>query len=334
VLSAFAIPATSGRAALALPVFTALAHVLADRPRVVRALAILIPSVILLSAVASLTGAGAHLVTNQVLAATTGQSIGFGQWLLLGTPLAVLSAHAAAELVLALFTRRRDRRTPLRVPIGEPGPMTPVQRRAAAVLVVVVAAWATEPLHGLSAARVALAGALTICAPGRGAVDLEDAVAAIPWSLLLFMAGTAALGAALSGSGAAAWLTGAALPWLAGVSPTVLLAVAVSVSAVAHLLVQSRTARSAVLVPLMIPMAVAGGVNPVLVAFASTAAAGFCHTLTSSAKPVAIFSRVEGVPTYDRRHLLGLSVLLGPLTVLLVLGCSLWLWPLLGLPLH
>ena len=63
-------------------------------------LALLFPTVILLSAVATLIGAGAHLITVSVLWETTGRHIGFTQWLLLGLPLAVASSHLAAELVL------------------------------------------------------------------------------------------------------------------------------------------------------------------------------------------------------------------------------------------
>ncbi len=342
-LTAFAVPATSGRAALAVPVFVALARVLADRPRVVRALALLFPTVILLTAVSTLIGAGAHLVTNQILAATTGQTIGFAQWLLLGLPLAVLSAHAAAEVVLALFTRAVDRRTSVRIcaadiggdaPTRVTGPLTGAERRAAAVLAAVVVAWCTEGLHGLSPALVALAGALVLSAPGWGTVKLGDGVHSVPWSLLLFMAGTGALGAALTTSGATEWLAGAVFGPLRGGSPVGFLAVVVALSVAAHLLVQSRTARSSVLVPLVVPAAIAMGLNPVAVAFASTAAAGFCHTLTSSAKPVAMFARLDGLPTYDRVDLLRLSVWLAPMTAVLVLLCSLFLWPHLGLPLR
>ncbi|MGH3918850.1 MAG: SLC13 family permease, partial [Pseudonocardiaceae bacterium] len=59
-----------------------------------------------------------------------------------------------------------------------------------------------------------------------------------------------------------------------------------------------------------------------------------CHTLSSSAKPVAMFARLDGLPTYDRADLLRLSVWLAPLTGALVLLCSLFLWPHLGLPLR
>ncbi|GHJ93577.1 hypothetical protein SNE510_30960 [Streptomyces sp. NE5-10] len=92
VVTAFAVPATSGRAALALPVFLALAHALAGRRRLVVMPALLFPTVVLLSAVATLIGAGAHLITVGVLLEQTGESIGFTRWLLLGLPLAVVSS--------------------------------------------------------------------------------------------------------------------------------------------------------------------------------------------------------------------------------------------------
>lgn len=68
--------------------------------------------------------------------------------------------------------------------------------------------------------------------------------------------------------------------------------------------------------------------NPAALAFASTAAAGFCHTFTSSAKPVALFS-----DAYRPKDLLRLSAVLAPITGALVLACAVFLWPLLGLPL-
>ncbi|MGR6902795.1 SLC13 family permease, partial [Glutamicibacter sp. BSL13] len=100
-----------------------------------------------------------------------------------------------------------------------------------------------------------------------------------------------------------------------------------------HLVIQSRSARSAVLIPLVISLAPGLGVNAVAIAFASTAAAGFCHTLTSSAKPVNLFSDIEDVPTYTPAHLLRLSAVLGPLMVLLVVVFAFWVWPAMGLPL-
>ncbi|MFE5915918.1 SLC13 family permease [Streptomyces sp. NPDC056468] len=339
VVTAFAVPATSGRAALALPVFLALAKALADRRRLVVMLALLFPTVILLSAVATLIGAGAHLITVSVLWQATGERIGFTEWLLLGLPLAVASSHLAAEAVLLTTTRRADRKgavhiTPEQIQehSGEPvtGPWSQAEKRCALLLGTVVVLWCSEPLHRVPPAVVALIGAVVAASPALGTVHLKDALKTVPWSLLLFMAATMAMGVALADSGAAKWLV-AELP--TGVSPLLFLAVVIAISTAAHLILQSRSARSSVLVPLVVAAAVGAGVNPVAAALASTAAAGFCHTLPASAKPVTLFSDLPGTPTYTPRDLLRLSAVLAPLTAALVLLFAVAVWPLLGVPL-
>jgi sodium-dependent dicarboxylate transporter 2/3/5 len=394
LLTAFFVPSTSGRAALALPVHDSLRGRLNER--VSRALGVLFPSVILLTAVATLVGAGAHLITNSLLEAATGQGIGFGWWLLLGVPLALVSAHVTAEIVLWLFTTRADRTTSLRagrtefageegtvelpalvsaarsegplpgVPCSnsprqhrqfraleatprptlplvvaprhaagsaEPSPAVPrpgsgrsrltrPEWTALAVVLTVSLTWLTEPWHGIAPEVAALVGALAITAPRLGTTTFRDAFAGVPWSLLLFMAATTVLGTALIESGAAHLLAGL-------VDPAHLLPTVIVTSLLAHLVIQSRSARSSVLIPIVIPLAVAAGMNPAALAFASTAAAGFCHTLTSSAKPVALFAHA-----YRPRDLLKLSAVLAPVTGLLVFAAAVLLWPHLGLPLH
>lgn len=343
VVTTFAVPSTSGRAALALPVFVALAHVLRNRPAQVRALALLFPTVILLSAVGSLLGAGAHLVTSQVLLTATGDGIDFVEWLLLGLPLAMVSSHLAAELVWWLFLRRDERRAPVRLTLADlqdperaplTGPLSVAESRSAMLLAVVVVLWCTEPLHQVAPAVVALLGALVATSPRYGSTTLPATLRSAPWSLLLFLAATLALGSALTSSGAADWLAGGLFAGFSGdTAATTFLVVVVLVSTAMHLLVQSRSARSSVLVPIVVGIAPTVGADPAAVAFASTAAAGFCHTLPSSAKPVAIFSDVDGVETFAPRDLLRLSALLAPLSAGLVLAFALGVWPHLGLPL-
>lgn len=178
-------------------------------------------------------------------------------------------------------------------------------------------------------AVVALIGAVVASSPALGTVHLKDALKTVPWSLLLFMAATMAMGVALANSGAAKWLV-AGLP--VDVEPWLFLALVIAVSTAAHLVLQSRSARSSVLVPLVIAAAVGAGVNPVAAALASTAAAGFCHTLPASAKPVTLFAEIPGTPTYTSHDLLRLSAVLAPLTAALVLLFALAVWPLLGVP--
>jgi sodium-dependent dicarboxylate transporter 2/3/5 len=345
VVTTFAVPATSGRAALALPVFLALARVLADRGRIVVALSLLFPTVILLSAAASLLGAGAHLITSQIVETATGTGFDFVRWMLLGLPVALVSSHVACEIVLLLFTDRSERRRHLSIDLGDfeadaptpvSGALTAVESRAALLLAAVIVLWCTEPLHGLHPAIVALLGALVATSPRYGSTSLGKALKAVPWTLILFLAATLTLGTALTSTGAAEWLAqGAFAPLgaLGGAAGPVFVLAVIAVSLAAHLVIQSRSARSAALVPIVVALAPGVGVDPAAAAFASTAAAGFCHTLTSSAKPVAMFAAVDGVPGFQPSQLLRLSAVLGPVMLAIIAAFSWCVWPLLGLPL-
>ncbi|MEE3852955.1 SLC13 family permease [Gordonia sp. LSe1-13] len=345
LITTFAIPSTSGRAAIALPVFLALAKVLRDRARLVLCLALVFPAVILFSAIGSLLGAGAHLITSQILDTTVGSGIDYLTWAMLGLPLAILWSHLAAEVALWIFTDHAERATPLRItreavgaitaaPIH--GPFSTPQRRLLWILGVVIALWCTESVHGLSPAIVAMLGALVATAPAVGATTMPAAVKTIPWTLLLFMAATIALGVALSETVAAQWLADQAFGSIRDQGPAGAISfvvVVVVISLAAHLVMQSRSARSAVLVPIVVATAPLVGVDPAAAAFISTAAAGFCITLTSSAKPVAMFAASETVPGYDSRHLLSLTAVLAPISLGLLLAFAFWVWPALGLPL-
>lgn len=342
VVTTFAVPSTSGRAALALPVFLSMAWAFRGRPALVKTLALLFPTVILLSAVGSLLGAGAHLITSKVLQTATGEGITFVGWLVLGLPLAVVSSHLAAELVLRLFTSSEDRRRQITLTVDDlesdstsrlTGPLSVAESRAALLLTAVVTLWCTEPLHGIDPAIVALIGALVAASPRYGSVSLAQALKGAPWSLLLFLAATLALGTALTASGAASWFAEALFADFTGYGAAVpFLLMVIVVSTMMHLLVQSRSARSSVLVPIVVALAPGVGVDPAAAALASTAAAGFCHTLPSSAKPVALFAYAEETETYTPADLIRLSVFLAPLSAVLVAVFTFVVWPALGQP--
>ena len=70
-------------------------------------------------------------------------------------------------------------------------------------------------------------------------------------------------------------------------TPWVVVVLVILISLFAHLFIHSRSARSAVLVPLILPLATVTGLNPVSLVLASTLAAGYCLTLPVCAKPPA-----------------------------------------------
>lgn len=329
LLTALLIPSTSGRAALLMPVYLGLAEHLPHRQR--RVLGLLFPSVVLLSACASLLGAGAHLLAVELTHQAGYGSLDFLAWLRLGLPLAVLGSVLATEVILRLFLRADERRAPLTLRI--PAPTEPLQDSEKQVLLalgVATMGWLGAPLHGVDPLVVALGAALLVTLPGSGALSLKAALKQVEWSLLGFLAALLVVGESLMHSGAMAWLLGNLSGSLAYLPPQVALAGLLGVAVATHLLVGSRTARAALLIPLALVVAPTAGLAPLATAFAVAVASGYCLSLPVSAKPLALYGGLEQA-SFSTRDLLRLSAWLAPLYWLLVLLFSLWIWPWMGL---
>jgi sodium-dependent dicarboxylate transporter 2/3/5 len=329
--SAFVIPSTSGRAALMIPIFATIAPTLGNgRMRV--GFALLFPTVILLSAIGSLVGAGAHIAAVELLNQVRGRSISFAEWTFYCLPLAVVSVFLAVETILRIFMSAEEASSRI-APIADQKAQAPVLTQPVLwIAVAVLAGWLTKPLHGVDETLVAIIGALFITAPGIGPVKFRDALKEVEWGLLVFLATTVFLAKALVSSKLASQLLDGPLEVLtrAEVPVGVFVLVVALAGALLHLIVHSRTARVAVLVPPLLLLAPRLGLDPVAITLVAVAATGYCQTLMVSAKPVILFGKIEG-GTYRQADLLRLGAVLLPLQVLLVVLFAILIWPLLGL---
>ena len=330
--TAFVVPSTSGRAALLLPVFLALTQAL-GAPRLTRALALLFPSVIVLSAAASPLGAGAHLAALEFIAKLGLTPPSYGRWVLLAAPLALASCAVAAALVIHLFLSAEERAAAVTLPPADSAPSTRPQRWLALLTIATVAAWFTSPWHGASPALVTVGAALlATCRPLAG-VSFKTALKGVEWNLILFLAATLVMGDALLASGAAQALANAAaesIPASLRAQPALLAAAVAALAMLSHLAITSRSARATVLIPaLALPLAVSAEQAMSLVLLV-TLASGYCQTLRVSAKPVALLATADRV---DERDLIRLSLaLMLPFLLLAVASAVLW-WPALGVAL-
>jgi sodium-dependent dicarboxylate transporter 2/3/5 len=331
IASAFVIPSTTGRAAALLPVFTNVATTMTGaRTRV--AFALLFPTGILLGTFGSLVGAGAHVAAVEILSTMTGRTISFAYWTLLALPLAAVTSFLAAEIILRLFLTGNERNTPIAPLAVAPTDVRVLRRPVLLVAAAVLTGWMTKSWHGIDETLVALAGALFVTAPVIGVVRFKDALRAVDWGLLIFLAATVFLAQALINSKVAEQLLQGPFAVLSNTNaPPLVVAGAVALLGIAlHLVVHSRTARVAVLLPPILLLAVQAGLDPLAVMLVTVASTGFCQTLMVSAKPVIVFGKIEGV-TYTQRDLLCLSAVIAPLHLALILVFAGFVWPSLGL---
>jgi len=333
-MTAFIVPSTSARAAILLPVYTAIAGAIAQ-PAINRALALLFPSAILLSAGASLTGAGAHLVAVDFIRRTGHGPVGFIDWIAYAGPFSLLITMLACEIILRLFLTREQRRLTLPAFVqNQAGPgLDRPQKLLLGLTGVTIVLFATTGLHGLEMPMIAMVSALLATSKWLSSVPFKKAIKLVEWNLLLFLAATLVIGEALLSTGTADLIAKRNLEamrtQLAGY-PVFVIGFAAIVGTFAHVVINSRTARVTVLIPaLALPLAGLGVAAAPLI-LVVTLASGFCQTLLVSAKPVTLFGSAEPKP-FTQGDLLKLAaVLIIPFILLLVTFATV-IWPLQGL---
>lgn len=334
--TAFVLPSTTVRATLLLPVFLVLVRRIGE-PRLALALALLFPSVILLSTSASLLGAGAHLVAIDQLRHLGLEPPHFLAWIALAAPFAWGSCLLAAWLIGRFFLAPgQGRCAPPDLPPLPAGPLDARRRAVATVAALTVAGWMSVPWHGIDAAMVGLAGAVLAASPPlTGSAGLRRILPHLEWGLLLFLACSLLLGEVLLSSGAAAAFAQAALQALPGAArqPAGAVALAAAITLLSHLVLHSRSARVVVLLPtLALPLAAGGGIDPTVLVMVVVLGSGYCQTTVHSAKPLLQFAR-SGEVACSAADLLRLALGLLPPLALALVALPLWLWPLQGWPL-
>ncbi|MDX1675131.1 MAG: DASS family sodium-coupled anion symporter [Longimicrobiales bacterium] len=287
---------------------------------------------------ASIGGLGTLIGTppNALLAGfletTYGYELGFARWMLVGLPLSVL----ALPLVWLYLTRLAfpigideipGGRAMIRDELRDLGPVSAGERRVGIVFGLTALAWITRPLlddvvPGLSDAGIAMGAALALFLipvdreTGRFALDWGTAQD-LPWGVLILFGGGLSLAAAVTETGLAEWI-GAALSGL-GSWPTVLLVAGVTAVIVFLTELTSNTATAAAFLPILGPLAVALGENPLLLAVPAALGASCAFMMPVATPPNAIVYG-SGYITIPQMARAGLALNL--LFILLITGLA------------
>lgn len=202
-----------------------------------------------------------------------------------------------------------------------------------AVMASAILLWATQAVHGLGLATVGVGASAALVAVSGGATPRAVA-GAVEWKLLLFLAATMLLGDALVTTGAGAWIAEALLARLPAAllgEPWAVAAAVAGLALVSHTFILSRSARAAVLVPMIAVPLAASGYAVAATALLIVAGTGFCQSTRVSAKPIMIYGGLSA-PVFSSRDLLRLSAVLLPFVWIALVVFATVVWPALGLP--
>lgn len=330
----FLIPSTSGRAAVTYPVFRSITAAIDDK-QIRRALCLLMPTIILVSTIVSLTGAGSHLVANDLLEQIAKQEISFGQWVLYGLPFGVIASYLSCWVISRMFLKTRQLQQPLTLPQLEMQSLSLTEQKTLGITLLMLFLWLTETWHGLEIATVTIMGAMLLTMPKFGVIQWKNSVKAVSWNLIIFVAATLTLGRSLIQSGASQWIFDHIFHWSdvrSAQSSLIIFLVLAIISLTSHIYMTSHTARAAALVPPLLYLASSLNVNPVAVLFLSTLGMDYCLTFPVSSKALLVYQDLEEGGFRPKDLLRLSSVLIVIHLVLMVLFYYTW-WRWVGLSL-
>jgi anion transporter len=329
----FFIPSTSGRAAVAMPVFNSLSEKIGDA-KVSRALALLIPTIVLVSTICTLIGAGSHLIANDLLKQVSGTEIPFLNWAIYGIPFGFAASAISCFVILRMFLDKQQRAIKLEAEEKKTAKkFSSPEWKTVIVATVMVALWMTESFHHYEIALVTTVGALVLMLPGFGVMNWKDGLKSVSWNLIIFVGAALVLGKALIDTGAAQWIIENIFS-LSGIDKSdpqylILLTVAF-VSLTSHIYMTSHSARAAALVPAMIYFATSFGFNPAAMVFISTVGMDYCLTFPVSSKALLLFQELDR-ETFQPSDLLKLSSVLMIVHLILMVAFYYGYWQFVGL---
>ena len=266
--------------------------------------------------VATLIGTPPNAILAGVVEKQYGYSIGFAEWMLFATPLAIVMLALTWFYLTRIAFPNDVKELPggkalIRSQLMALGPMSRQEKRVLAVFLLVVAAWLfrgllpIEALKEVTDSAVAIFGALLLfmipadLKKGEFLLDWKTAVN-IPWDIIILFGGGFALAAGFSSSGLTEWI-GSHLTLLQDGNLFVLITVVV-LMVIFLTEVTSNTATASLLLPVMAGFAMAAEVPALALMAAVALSASFAFMLPVATPPNAIVfsSRQVTIPQMAR----------------------------------
>ncbi len=137
--------------------------------------------------------------------------VDFVDWFKYAGPVIWLASFAFVGLVVALFRPSKSIEAPiemLRVKVKEMGPMTVVEKRVLAIMIIMFIGFATESLHKIPVGWISLIGVCLFAIPQFGIFKkFDEMLGSVNWGLMLFVTALDARAIAFGQSGITKMLT-------------------------------------------------------------------------------------------------------------------------------
>ena len=307
VLSAF-ISATTAKAAILLPIFMVIAAIYGARGgenknNFGRSIVLQNLLNINLGAGAFVTGSGANLIAAALIGGAIGGNIFFSEWMMAMFPIMVSLMFVGYFVAMKIFfPLSPEERLPqieggmerLKQEYEKLGSISFLEIKSAIIFIGILALWATDNIHGISATAVAFVGAIVALLPRIGIVKWNEVD--VPWHLMLFSAGAYTLGAGLDETDLPSISVNAFFNHLGIGDHTsfwLLYLLLTGVMIFSALVFQSKTMRAMIFIPIAIGVANRFGFDIVSLALPVAFMIEHVYVLPFNSKPAALLYETD-----------------------------------------
>ena len=204
---------------------------------------------------------------NSIACQFSGQAVSWLGWLkYMGVPGLIASI---LTLVLQLKLYKPDGefhldKESIRQKLSEMGGFSPSEKRCMFWVALAIVAWATDSIHGINTAWVALLAVVGLSMPMIGGVLKPPSWNDVPIATLLFLTAALAIGTVGAYTGMNEWLAGVLLPETVPANPFLFAALVTLLGVAIHMVLGSVLAVMGIVIPTIITFTAASGMNPLV----------------------------------------------------------------------
>ena len=261
---------------------------------------------------ANIGGAGLLVGTPPNVMAAGAVGWGFYEWMWVGLPFAFI-------MLFFLWLCFRFQFKPHKIKKGEPleelGKMKKGEKRCAAVILLTLALWITEPLHGLDSTIIGLFGGFLMFLL---LFDWRFFEKETDWGSIILIGGAISIANALAATGAAAWIAGGFLAG-SGLSNPVLIVFGFCMLALVTTQFIQNTATAGMFIPILVGVSQQLGLSPASAVILPSIAVSMTFLLPPGTAPNAI---VHGKGDISTKEMFRAGILPTLVSIALLLAFS------------
>jgi sodium-dependent dicarboxylate transporter 2/3/5 len=296
-----------------------------------RAVMMGIPIAALIGGIGTPAGSSINLLGLTMIEQNGGERIPFLHWMAIGIPMVIILLPIAAwvivkfcppeiETIGELDEIQRERQ--------QIGAISTDERKVLAIMGTMLVLWIASTWYpAIDVYLVSILGACAMFLPGIKLFTWKEAQDATGWDTLMMIGGVTSLGSTSSRTGLADWMAGAVLGGVQDWNVILIIAAISAFTVVIHLMLPIAPVINAVMIPPIMALGAAAGVNPALYALPVIFTASCAFLLPLDAVPLVTYSRGY----YKMLDMFAPGLVISVIWVILMTALLLVVGPLVGL---